>query len=80
MMKTVLAPGAPWPNWEELNDTKQAAQRKKAKRPKPRPALAVPSNGLDFFAEAREQIATGRARRKSKKPVNNFHEFNKRRT
>jgi hypothetical protein len=25
--------------------------------------LAISSNGLDFFAEAREQIASGRAKR-----------------
>jgi hypothetical protein len=77
-MKTVLAPGAPWPNWEEVSD--KATTRKQTKRPKPRPALAISGNVLDFFAEAREQIASGKARVKAKKTVNNFHEFNKRRT
>jgi hypothetical protein len=74
-MKTVLAPGAPWPGLETANEK----PRVKTKRPKPRPVLAVPSNVFDFFAEAREQIASGKARVKIKKPVNNFHNFNKRR-
>jgi hypothetical protein len=46
--------------------------RIKTKRPKPRPVLALPGNVLDFFAETREQIATGKARGKIKSPVNNF--------
>jgi hypothetical protein len=79
-MKTVLAPGAPWPNWEEVSDKKQTKPRKQKKQSEPRPPLAISGNVLDFFAEAREQIATGKARSKVKNPVNNFHEFNKRRT
>jgi hypothetical protein len=60
-MKTVLAPGAPWPNWKELSE-----QPKEKKQLRPKQAikpLAIPSNGLDFFAEAREQIASGAAKR-----------------
>ena len=60
-MKTVLAPGAPWPNWEKPNE-----QRKDKRRTKPRDPvkpLAIPRDGLDFFAEAREQIASGKAKR-----------------
>ncbi len=58
-MKTVLAPGAPWPTHY---DTKA-----KKRRPLNFKPLALPSDGLDFFAEAREQIATGAARRKASK-------------
>jgi hypothetical protein len=61
-MKTVLAPGAPWPNWEELNEKPKEKKPYRSPRPKPRP-VAVSSSGLDFFAEAREQIASGRAKR-----------------
>ena len=63
MPKTVLAPGAPWPK-QEVPDEKPKA--KKPYRTKPRERVrpvAISSNGLDFFAEAREQIATGRAKR-----------------
>jgi len=70
-MKTVLVPGAPWPKWEVASEEKKPAPKPKTKR-EPRPPLAVPRDGLDFFAEAREQIATGRARSKAKKPINNF--------
>jgi len=62
-MKTVLAPGAPWPKWEAVSEQKKTTPRAKPKaKRKPRPALAVPSIVLDFFAEAREQIATGKAK------------------
>ena len=61
-MKTVLAPGAPWPNWEKLSE--QPKEKKPYRKPRP-PAkpLAIPRDGLDFFAEAREQIASGKAKR-----------------
>jgi hypothetical protein len=55
---------------EAAND--KAKPRTKTKRPKPRPPLAVPGHVFDFFAEAREQIATGKARGKIKNPINNF--------
>ena len=64
-MKTVLAPGAPWPNWEQVNEQ---PKEKKPYRSKPRERvqpLAISGNVLDFFAEAREQIASGRAKRSS---------------
>lgn len=59
--KTTLVPGAPWPKDYEKTKTKPT------KRRKPVPKLAIPSNVLDFFAEAREQIASGAARRKKGK-------------
>lgn len=62
-MKTVLAPGAPWPNWEKINEQPKEKKPYRSKPREPRKPLAVPSNGLDFFAEAREQIASGRAKR-----------------
>lgn len=64
-MKTVLAPGAPWPNWEELNEQAKAKPKPKPKRKKPKPRIkvAISCDGLDFFAEARDQIASGRAKR-----------------
>jgi len=72
-MKTVLAPGAPWPNWEALSEEPKEKRRYRLTKPRKRAQpLALPSDGLDFFAEAREQIATGKARSKTKKPVNNF--------
>ena len=60
--KTTLVPGVPWPT--EYDKT----EAKKPKRRRPVPKLAIPSNVLDFFAEAREQIASGAARRKASKP------------
>lgn len=73
--KTVLAPGAPWPKKERKKNVKLKAAKKKAKpapKPKARPVLAVPGNVLDFFAEAREQIATGRARGKIRDTIGNL--------
>jgi hypothetical protein len=64
-MKTVLAPGAPWPNWEALNEKPKEKKPYRKPRPEVKP-LAIPSNGLDFFAEAREQIASGAAKRKAR--------------
>jgi hypothetical protein len=58
----VLAPGAPWPNWEAINEKPKEKKPYRKPRPKSKP-LALPSNGLDFFAEAREQIASGKAKR-----------------
>jgi hypothetical protein len=78
MPKTVLAPSAPWPKQEIAND--KTKPRVKTKRPKLRPVLAVSSDGLDFFAETHDQIASGKARGKVKSPVNNFHNYNKQRT
>jgi hypothetical protein len=64
LFKTVLAPGAPWPKPEEPKIVKPKP------KPKPKPKakrayvkkLAFPRDGLDYFAEARYQIATGAAR------------------
>jgi hypothetical protein len=53
-------------------ETANDKTRTKTKRPKPRPSLALPGNVLDFFAETREQIASGKARGKIKDSVNNF--------
>jgi hypothetical protein len=64
-MKTVLAPGAPWPNWEQLSEQ---PKEKKPYRAKPRERikpLAISGNVLDFFAETREQLASGKAKRSS---------------
>lgn len=57
-MKTVLAPGAPWPKDYAKTKTKRRANFK---------VLAFPSDRLDIFEEAREQIASGAARRKASK-------------
>lgn len=59
-MKTVLAPNAPWP---KQNDK---TPRKKTKPSKPRPVLALPCDMLDYFAETRAEIASGKAKRNPK--------------
>lgn len=61
--KTTLVPGVPWPT--EYDKT----EAKKPKKRKPVPKLAFSSNVLDIFAEAREQIASGAARRKTSTPT-----------
>lgn len=57
-MKTVLAPNAPWPKEYAKTKTKRRAEFK---------PLAFPGDRLDIFEEAREQIASGAARRKAGK-------------
>lgn len=83
-MKTVLAPGAPWPKLEEpveiekpkrvgppkpkyIRKTKATGKHItkdwQPSKPVGRP-LAFPSNMLDIFAAARDEIASGKARGK----------------
>jgi hypothetical protein len=58
--KTTLVPGVPWPTHYE----KETTNTRRDKRFK---VVAVPRDGLDFFAQAREQIATGAAKYTKKK-------------
>lgn len=52
VIKTALAPNAPWPKWEEIvanTKLKQVFDKK--------PKIKVSNLELDYFAEARRQIA-----------------------
>ena len=52
-MKTILAPNAPWPKWDE--PIKPEPKTRKTKPRPPAPKLNL-SGELDYFAEAREEI------------------------
>ena len=63
-MKTVLVPGAPWPEIKpvELPKPKVKAKVSKCKKPAQPKHIKVLSGEVDFFKEAREALASGRAR------------------
>lgn len=65
-MKTVLAPGAPWPAIKPAEPPKPKPKPKakvsKCKKPAPTKHVKAMRGEIDFFKEAREAIASGKAR------------------
>lgn len=70
-MKTVLAPGAPWPDVTPVVKTKAKPKAKAKPHAKKKPFVPkhvrVHRGELDFFKEAREAIAIAQARKEARK-------------
>jgi hypothetical protein len=62
-MKTVLAPNAPWPKWEEPPKPEIKTVKRNPRPPAPKLNL---SGDLDYFAEAREQLNKSKTAIKSR--------------
>ena len=62
-MKTVLAPNAPWPKWEEPKKPEVKTVKRKLRPPAPKLNLF---GDLDYFAEAREQLNQSKIASKSR--------------
>ena len=62
-MKTVLAPNAPWPKWDEAAKVEPKTRKTKPRPPAPKLNLI---GDLDFFAEAHDQINQAKLAAKSR--------------
>jgi hypothetical protein len=69
MIKTVLAPNAPWPVWEEEEKPKHVPGKKAA-------PIKFDRATLDYFAEAREQINNYKRERPRDKSTGRFKPVN----